>query len=89
MSPDLTLSVGDIVEPTPVHPKNWLTVFPVYEILLVPDIIVPEFANPIVESTLRIEEPTETVSKALVFGVIMKVPWTADWSSYPTNNSSW
>lgn len=49
-----------------------------------PDMIVPIPANPIVESTEITEDPIETVSRHLVLGVIVKLPSTADISSYPT-----
>ena len=52
--------------------------------VLMPDMIVPIPANPIVESTEITEDPIETVSRHLVLGVILKLPSTADISSYPT-----
>jgi len=48
--------------------------------------IVPSSANEIVESTEITEDPTETFSKHFVFGVIVKLPSTAETSLYPTNN---
>ena len=51
-----------------------------------PDIIVPIPANPIVDSTLITEDPKETFSRHFVFGVIVKLPWTAEISLYPTKS---
>ena len=79
ISSDLTLSPliislnspeGD-VQP---HPINWLILLLVYVILLIPDITIPVFANPTVESTEIIEDPTDTVSKLFELGVTLKVP---------------
>ena len=41
-----------------------------------PDITIPVFANPTVESTEIIEEPIETSSRLFVLGVILKSPST-------------
>jgi len=42
--------------------------------VLLPDTIVPDSENPIVESTAIDDEPTETVSIDCVIGVITKLP---------------
>ena len=56
--------------------------------VLMPDAIVPISANPIVESTEITEDPTETFSRHFVFGVIVKLPSTAEISLYPTKSES-
>ena len=38
-----------------------------YDIVLIPDKIIPEVSNPTVESTVIIEDPAETGSITLVF----------------------
>ena len=55
------------------QPKNWFTVLLVYVIVLIPDKIIPEVSNPTVESTVIIEDPTDTGSITLVFGMILKL----------------
>ena len=51
-------------------------------------IIVPVFANPTVESTEIIEEPADTLSRALVLPGMVKTPWIKSLSLYPTNNDN-
>ena len=48
--------------------------------------IVPTSGNPIVESTEITEDAIETFSRHFVFGVIVKLPWTAEISLYPTKS---
>ena len=78
----------DICEVIPSHPKNWLTDFEVYVIVLLPEIKVPDCSNPIVESTEITELPEGTSSRTFVFPGILKVPSIKSLSLYPTNNSS-
>ena len=44
--------------------------------------------NPIVESTLIVDDPTDILSTVLVFGVILKLPSTNEVPSYPMNNEN-
>ena len=68
------------------HPKNWFTVFLVYEIsLLLPEIIVPEFGNETVESTVIVVEPTGTFPMTFVSGVSLNFPIKRPSSSYPSD----
>ena len=80
--------VGSIAEVIPVQPKNWFTVLSVYVIVLIPEIIVPDGLNPIVESTDIVDDPIDTDSTVLVFAVISKLPSTNDVPSYPINNEN-
>ena len=82
------VSVFEIAEVTFVHPKNWLTLLSVYEIILFPETKVPVFPNPIVESTVIIDDPIETESITFVFGVILNSPSVRLLSSYPMNSES-
>ena len=72
----------------PVQPKNWFTLLSVYVTLLIPEIIYPLSANPMVESTGRTDEPTDTFWVALVAGVISNVPLIVERSSFPINNET-
>ena len=54
--------------------------------VLMPDMIVPIPANPIVESTEITEDPIATSSIHFVFGLIVKLPSIAEKSLYPTNS---
>ena len=56
--------------------KNWLMVLSVYVITLSSQYIVPDFGNPIVESTVIVELPTPIVLILRVLPVIVKVPVT-------------
>jgi len=49
-----------IATSTPVHPRNWFTVFEVYDTVLTPEITFPVSANPTVESTVITDAPTDT-----------------------------
>ena len=70
---------------TPTHPKNWLTVFDEYVIILAPERIVPVDPNPTVLSTVITEDPTDTGLIFAVFGWISNVPSIKSLSSKPTN----
>ena len=77
-----------ILTPTPVHPKNWFTDFDVYSIcVLAPLITVPVVPNPTVESTLIIEEPTDTGSITFVLPGTVNTPSIKSRSLNPTNNA--
>lgn len=49
---------------------------------------IPVLPKPIVESTEITDDPTETCSVHLVFGVTMNFPCIVDDSSYPTNRDN-
>ena len=49
---------------------------------------IPVCAKPTVESTVITEAPIETVSMFFVLGVILKVPWIVEDSSYPTKSDN-
>jgi hypothetical protein len=51
-------------------------------IVLIPDMIVPIPANPIVESTEITDDPIATFFRLFVFGVIVKFPRTAEVHHY-------
>ena len=68
----------------PVHPKNWLILFPVYEIILLPETKFPDSGKLRVESTFIIESPIDAVSVSFVLGVITKLPSTEDLPSLLT-----
>ena len=81
-------SVTLIASVTPVQPKNWLILFEVYSILLLPLTTKPVWPKPIVESTVITEAPGETDSKTLENPGTTKVPSTRSLSLYPTNKPS-
>ena len=75
-------------ETIPLHPKNWFTLFEVYDITFSPLITVPVLPNPIVESTETIEDPIETCSSTFVLPGTVNVPSIKSLSLYPTNNDN-
>ena len=77
--------VLDIPDVIPVHPKNWLIDLLVYEIVLFSETKVPVLLNPIVESTVIIDDAMDTASIDFVIGVGMKLPKIVAFSSFPIN----
>ena len=85
MSFEIISDAVDISDVIPVHPKNWLIDLLVYEIVLFSETKVPVLLNPIVESTVIIDDPVDTDSIDFVIGVGMKLPKIVAFSSFPIN----
>ena len=68
-----------------MQPKNWLTDFDEYVIILLPDSRVPVVPNPTVLSTVITDDPIDTGLMFAVLGCISNVPSIKSLSSNPTN----
>ena len=66
--------ISPIALSTPVQPKNWLTDFDEYVIILSPDSRVPVVPNPTVLSTVITDDPIDTGLMFAVLGCISNVP---------------